>query len=336
ESDVILDACNFAMNHATTAGGAVFLQTKADLVVRGGRFLKNLCDLEGGAIHLDTESTGTLANARFIGNQAAEGGAVYVEASSLVVTNTVFVKNVATTLGGGVHAFFATTCRIASTSMSLNSAGVGGGGIFDTGSDTVVSNSILYKNTVGGTTGTTAQLLSLASMPVVNFSCVQGGWPGLGGAGIISADPLFTNPAANNLHLMPASPCVDAGAAALREPDTLDLDDDNDLAEPTPVDCDFAPRLLAAEVDLGAYEVASYGTGCVGDCAPANIDGTFGNGVVNIDDILMTLNDFGPCPMPPAVCPCDSSPINANGTVGNGSINIDDLFDVINSFGVCP
>jgi predicted outer membrane repeat protein len=336
ESDVILDDCRFAMNGAANAGGAVFVQTKSDLFVRGGQFLNNSCNTEGGALHLVTESNAILANVKFIGNKAAEGGAVYVEDSSLVVTNCVFVKNVATTLGGGIHAFFATDCRVSSTSMTLNSSGVSGGGIFDTGSDTLVSNSILFKNNVGAQTGSEAQIFSLASQPVVNFSCIQGGWTGLGGAGIISVDPLFTNPAANNLHLIPASPCVDAGSAALREPDTLDLDEDNDITELTPVDLDFAPRIVMAALDIGAFEVSSVSRACIGDCAPSNPDGTFGNGAVNIDDILMTVNGFGDCPMPPIACPCDSSPINANGTVGNGSVNIDDLFSVINAFGICP
>ncbi|MCA9295095.1 MAG: hypothetical protein KC983_01235 [Phycisphaerales bacterium] len=35
---------------------------------------------------------------------------------------------------------------------------------------------------------------------------------------------------------------------------------------------------------------------CVGDCTPQNIDGTYGNGIVNIDDLIAILNLFGSCP----------------------------------------
>lgn len=48
------------------------------------------------------------------------------------------------------------------------------------------------------------------------------------------------------------------------------------------------------------------------------------NGVVNVDDLLDVINQWGPCP-PPALC---------NGDVtGNGSINVDDLLLVINNWG---
>ncbi|MEM7228415.1 MAG: FG-GAP-like repeat-containing protein [Planctomycetota bacterium] len=70
---------------------------------------------------------------------------------------------------------------------------------------------------------------------------------------------------------------------------------------------------------------------CPADSAPDNGDGTFGNGVVNIDDLLDVINRFGE-----AGGPADSSPDNGDGTFGNGIVNIDDLLNVINSFGACP
>lgn len=71
-------------------------------------------------------------------------------------------------------------------------------------------------------------------------------------------------------------------------------------------------------------------TPCPWDCTPANGDGTFGNGIVNIDDLLSTVNGFG------GSGPCDNSPDNGDGTFGNGVTNIDDLLGVINNFGECP
>ena len=70
---------------------------------------------------------------------------------------------------------------------------------------------------------------------------------------------------------------------------------------------------------------------CPTDCAPDNGDGTFGNGVVNIDDLLAVINAFGS-----AGDPCDAAPDNGDGTFGNGIVNIDDLLAVINAFGPCP
>ncbi|MCA9297288.1 MAG: hypothetical protein KC983_12240, partial [Phycisphaerales bacterium] len=64
-------------------------------------------------------------------------------------------------------------------------------------------------------------------------------------------------------------------------------------------------------------------------------DGTFGNGIINIDDLLETLNNFGNCPAEPAACPCDSAPAEGDCVIGNGIVNIDDLLLVINNFGPC-
>ncbi|MEM7228752.1 MAG: S8 family serine peptidase [Planctomycetota bacterium] len=70
---------------------------------------------------------------------------------------------------------------------------------------------------------------------------------------------------------------------------------------------------------------------CPWDCAPDNGDGTFGNGTINIDDLLQTINAFGG-----AGGPCDNAPDNGDGTFGNNVINIDDILGVINNFGACP
>jgi hypothetical protein len=71
---------------------------------------------------------------------------------------------------------------------------------------------------------------------------------------------------------------------------------------------------------------------CPWDCVPDNGDGTFGNDLVNVDDLLAVINSFGPV----VDDPCDNTPDNGDGTFGNGIVNIDDLLEVINNFGVCP
>ncbi|MEM7230036.1 MAG: hypothetical protein AAF432_14605 [Planctomycetota bacterium] len=70
---------------------------------------------------------------------------------------------------------------------------------------------------------------------------------------------------------------------------------------------------------------------CIGDCTPVNMDGTVGNNVVNIDDLLAVIGAFGE-----TSGPCDTAPANPDGTFGNGLINVDDILTVINSFGPCP
>jgi len=69
---------------------------------------------------------------------------------------------------------------------------------------------------------------------------------------------------------------------------------------------------------------------CPEDCMPPQIDGTFGNRVVNVDDLLRVLDEFGS-----ASIECDVAPIQPDGTIGNGIVNVDDLFAVLMAFGSC-
>jgi len=72
---------------------------------------------------------------------------------------------------------------------------------------------------------------------------------------------------------------------------------------------------------------------CPADCAPDNGDGTFGDGVVQIMDLISLINNFGPLG---GFGPCDMSPDNGDGTFGDGIVDINDLIVEINSFGLCP
>jgi predicted outer membrane repeat protein len=70
------------------------------------------------------------------------------------------------------------------------------------------------------------------------YSDVEGGWPGQGN---IAADPLFVNEDSQDYHLLPTSPCIDAG-------------DPNYIAEPNETDLDGNPRIIGGRIDIGAYE----------------------------------------------------------------------------------
>jgi hypothetical protein len=70
---------------------------------------------------------------------------------------------------------------------------------------------------------------------------------------------------------------------------------------------------------------------CPADCAPANMDGTFGDGTVDHSDLLAVIMSFGI-----GDGETDVDPDNGDGTFGNGVVNIEDLFTVLTSFGACP
>ncbi|MHC4642169.1 MAG: choice-of-anchor Q domain-containing protein, partial [Planctomycetota bacterium] len=81
----------------------------------------------------------------------------------------------------------------------------------------------------------------------INYSDVQGGWPGKGN---IDADPYFVETGywdANGVwidgdyHLLQDSPCIDTG-------------DPNYIAKPNETDLDGKPRIVGGRIDMGAYE----------------------------------------------------------------------------------
>jgi hypothetical protein len=110
------------------------------------------------------------------------------------------------------------------------------------------------------------------------------------------------------------------------------LGDGSCVSDITAAACDILPGTYRGDRSLCSIEdCAPPAPACPSDCVPDNGDGTFGNGLVNIDDVLAVINEFGAGPG----SPCDIAPDNGDGTFGNGIVNIDDLLTVINDFGPC-
>ncbi|MBW8035558.1 MAG: hypothetical protein FVQ79_08005 [Planctomycetes bacterium] len=61
------------------------------------------------------------------------------------------------------------------------------------------------------------------------------------GEGNIDSDPLFLNTSSGDYHLLPDSPCIDAG-------------DPNYVPEPNETDLDGNQRVISGLIDMGAYE----------------------------------------------------------------------------------
>jgi len=201
-----------------------------------------------------------LTNCIFRGNSADYGGGMYNYESNPTLTNCVFSGNSAGRNGAGMYNSGSCSPTLNNCTFTGNSAGQHGGGIWcgrggprlRSGPTLVrgliITNSILWGDTPeeiyvsGGTT-------------VVTYCDVEGGWPGEGN---IDADPCFAEPGywdANgtpedpnddfwvdgDYHLLPDSPCIDAG-------------DPNYVAEPNETDLDGKPRIIGGRIDMGAYE----------------------------------------------------------------------------------
>ena len=110
---------------------------------------------------------------------------------------------------------------------------VGNGAEGVCGDKPIVVNSIVYGNGAGGAA---AQID--AADPMVDYCDVEGGYPGTGN---IDVPPGFVGP--DNYHLLPTSPCIDAG-----DPDFV--------LEGLTTDIDGTPRVWGVRADIGCDEFA--------------------------------------------------------------------------------
>lgn len=238
-------------------------------------FIGNVAFEDGGGLNNRKNSNAIVTGCMFIGNTAGgSGGGMdnYVgKATSTgepVIINCLFINNDAD-VGGGMRN--ADPNPIVINCTFSNNTGSGMANI--KGSVPIISNCIFWANTGGSFNG--------SSNPAVTFSDVEGGFPGTGN---INADPLFvdaSNPDPNlrDYHLLPGSPCIDAGDNNLVPADTTDLDNDGNTTEPIPWDIDGDTRFDdgdnngIAVVDMGSDEVMIWdGASGIGPGGPVTLN----------------------------------------------------------------
>jgi hypothetical protein len=208
-SSPTVTGCTFDGNSAQVAGGMNNVNGSSPIVM-DCTFSGNSSLYDGGGMH-NYESSPTITNCLFIRNAATwgGGGGLYNRQSSFpAITNCAFHENsagIATHGGGGMMNYDWSDAVVTNCTFSSNHAYYGGGMFNSVGSAPTVTNCILWGN-AAITSG--AEIYNGTGVPVVSYSCVEGGLsgPGCGGAasdgsgggniGDLSAhDPLFVNAA---------------------------------------------------------------------------------------------------------------------------------------------
>ena len=242
-SSPTLTNCTFSRNTAGDEGGGMHNDSSSPTLI-GGAFLENTADAGGGIYN--GASSPTLTSVTFAGNSANSGGGMHSDGSSPVLVNSTFWGNSAVGHGGGMRNKGASTPILTNCTFHGNRAINGTGGAIQNyeSSYPTLTNCILWGDTAGGIPDEIVNF-DPGSTVDATYSDVDGGYlyPGTGN---INEDPLFLDPADGDFHLLPDSPCIDAGTN-----EAIYLPDEDFEGDPRSLDGD---RDGTATVDMGVDE----------------------------------------------------------------------------------
>ena len=235
-SSPILTGCTFSRNTAGDEGGGMHNDGSSPILT-GCTFTENTADAGGGIYNGD--SSPTLTSVTFAGNSANSGGGMHNDGSSPVLINCTFTGNSAVGHGGGMRNKASSLPTLTNCTFYGNTATNGGAIQNYQESPPTLTNCILWGDSH-------PEIYNQDSpAPIITFSDIEGGYV-YPGTGNINEDPLFVDPDNGDFHLLPDSPCIDAGS------DTApNLPDEDFEGDPRSLDGD---RDGSAIADMGVDE----------------------------------------------------------------------------------
>ena len=267
-----LEDCDILGNKCRNNGGGVYASYSN---VSDCRILNNFTtNSHGGGVYLNRDNN--MERCKVIGNISNGcGGGVYTywywSTENISIDRCEITHNKSTQYGGGMYISSNTVhvnnCFVGNNSVENTSSNYGGGGIY--GSGTVTNTTIVRNTSTGDGAGVNSSFSTTLRNCIVwgnerngisnnlngssiacSHSAIEGGYTGTGNMALNgTTPPLFVSPSltagtadstANvDWHLLPGSPCVNAGDNSLVT-DSLDLDG--------------TARIKRDTVDLGCYE----------------------------------------------------------------------------------
>ena len=234
-SSPMLTNCTISQNTANQDGGGVYCYysspTLTNCTISGNTATY------GGGVYCVDKSSPTLTSCLVLMNDALSdgGGMLYGGTSQPTLIGCLLVGNRARRYGGGMYCQWSSMPSLTNCTFAYNIGYRDGGAIASEGGGSVV-NTLIAFNTSG--------IYYSAGAPYTfQHNCVWGNdaynYSGIpdptGTDGNISTDPLMIA-----CHLLPGSPCIDAG--------------DNGAVDSDWTDFDGEPRIGGSQVDIGADE----------------------------------------------------------------------------------
>ncbi|MGA2323677.1 MAG: right-handed parallel beta-helix repeat-containing protein [Sedimentisphaerales bacterium] len=254
-------------NHADSYGGGIHLRQWSNSIVAQNEIIDNNSQL-GGGIHLTYTSRPTIKENFIAGNSASSlgGGGIYVYYLSEpnIERNTITDNSSAN--GAAICVYYTSAGVIRDNLIYQNRSGyairvvsstpaIGGNTITNNEkggidcspfANSEIANNIIANNGTGW-----GIWVEPNALPVIKYNDIWNNAKGTTGPAIpdqtgingnISVDPNFVNADANDYHLDPNSPCINAG-------------DPNYTPEPNETDYYGAPRVMFQRIDIGAVEL---------------------------------------------------------------------------------
>ncbi|PVX44641.1 putative secreted protein (Por secretion system target) [Flavobacterium sp. 103] len=246
--------------YSSLRGGGICIGSYSSPTISNNSITNNFAKNEGGAFVNDSNYEVLFTNNIVSGNKSGDGGALFLGWTTYCFNN-LFFNNQATRYGGAIYMDYdPNRSQFINNTVVQNSAASQGGGLYITGANPDVTNSLFYSNTspIG------PQIKTINGngnwSPDFRYCDIQGGLTNLVTSGNvivyqdnIDVNPLFTDAANNNFHLQSTSTLINAGTTNLAIITATWPRANGGVINFPNTDLDGYQRILNT-IDIGAYE----------------------------------------------------------------------------------